>query len=118
MIQEATAMPANLALASTWDPPLARRQGEGVGREARAKGFSVLLGGAANVHGPHHTVDGRVWHLQRHPRCWDIKLPAHPGHGKTLVKREGQLQPSWAGVGQGKVRASGHAKEKNNPPKG
>ena len=43
----ATAMPSDLALASSWDPDLARRQGEAVGAEARAKGFSVLLGGAA-----------------------------------------------------------------------
>ena len=45
----ATAMPSNLALAATWDPALARRQGEAVGAEARAKGFDVLLGGAANL---------------------------------------------------------------------
>jgi beta-glucosidase len=45
----ATAMPSNLALASTWDPAVARRQGEAVGAEARAKGFSVLLGGASNL---------------------------------------------------------------------
>jgi len=45
----ATAMPSNLALASTWSLELARRQGESVGAEARAKGFSVLLGGAANL---------------------------------------------------------------------
>ena len=43
----ATAMPSNLALASTWNVDLARRQGESVGGEARAKGFSVLLGGTA-----------------------------------------------------------------------
>ncbi len=45
----ATAMPSNLALAATWDLALARRQGESVGEEARAKGFNVLLGGAANL---------------------------------------------------------------------
>jgi beta-glucosidase len=45
----ATAMPSNLALASTWDPALARIQGQTVGAEARAKGFNVLLGGAANL---------------------------------------------------------------------
>jgi beta-glucosidase len=45
----ATAMPSDLALASTWDLATARRQGEVVGAEARAKGFSVLLGGAANL---------------------------------------------------------------------
>ena len=45
----ATAMPSNLALASTWDLALARRQGEAVGADARAKGFNVLLGGPANL---------------------------------------------------------------------
>ncbi len=45
----ATAMPSNLALASSWDPELARNQGETVGAEARAKGFNVLLGGTANL---------------------------------------------------------------------
>ena len=45
----ATAMPSDLALASTWDLALARRQGEAVGAEARARGFNVLLGGAANL---------------------------------------------------------------------
>ena len=45
----ATAMPSDLALASSWDEALARRQGETVGAEARAKGFSVLLGGAVNL---------------------------------------------------------------------
>jgi len=46
---QATAMPADLALASSWDVALARRQGEAVGAEARAKGFNVLLGGTANL---------------------------------------------------------------------
>ena len=45
----ATAMPSSLALASTWDPELARLQGQAVGAEARAKGFNVLLGGTANL---------------------------------------------------------------------
>ena len=45
----ATAMPSDLALASTWDPEMARLQGQSVGAEARAKGFNVLLGGTANL---------------------------------------------------------------------
>jgi beta-glucosidase len=45
----ATAMPSDLALASTWDPEIARLEGQSVGAEARAKGFNVLLGGAANL---------------------------------------------------------------------
>jgi beta-glucosidase len=45
----ATAMPSNLALASTWNPEVARLQGQSVGAEAHAKGFNVILGGAANL---------------------------------------------------------------------
>ena len=45
----ATAMPSDLALAATWDLALARRQGAAVAAEARARGFNVLLGGAANL---------------------------------------------------------------------
>jgi beta-glucosidase len=46
---QATAMPSDLALASTWDAATARRQGEAVGAEARARGFNVLLAGVANL---------------------------------------------------------------------
>ena len=45
----ATAMPSDLSLASTWSPEMARLQGQSVAMEARAKGFNVLLGGAANL---------------------------------------------------------------------
>ena len=47
--ESATAMPSNLALAATWDEALARRQGEAVANEARARGFNLLLGGAVNL---------------------------------------------------------------------
>ena len=46
---QATAMPSNLALAATWDVATAEAQGAAVGGEARARGFNVLLGGAANL---------------------------------------------------------------------
>lgn len=45
----ATGLPSGLALASTWDPALARAAGAMVGAEARSKGFNVLLGGGANI---------------------------------------------------------------------
>lgn len=38
-----------ISLASTWNPGLARLQGQSVGAEAQAKGFNVVLGGAANL---------------------------------------------------------------------
>lgn len=45
----ATAMPSALALASSWNPALARQVGAVIGAEARAKGFNVLLAGGANL---------------------------------------------------------------------
>jgi beta-glucosidase len=45
----ATALPAGLSLASTFDPTLAYRAGALVGGEAWAKGFNVLLGGGVNL---------------------------------------------------------------------
>ena len=45
----ATALACGLALGASFDPQLARRAGEMLGREARAKGFNVLLGGGMNL---------------------------------------------------------------------
>lgn len=50
-----TALPASLALASTFNRELAYAGGAMIGAEARAKGFNVLLAGGAN--------------LARDPRC-------------------------------------------------
>ena len=46
---DATAMPSELALAASFDPGLAQRAGAAIGAEARARGFSVLLAGGANL---------------------------------------------------------------------
>jgi beta-glucosidase len=45
----ATALPAGLALAAGFDPALARRAGDVIGREARDRGFNVQLAGAMNL---------------------------------------------------------------------
>src|SRR5664279_3995851 len=45
----ATALPSSLALASTWNPDVARAGGAMIAGEARAKGFNVLLAGGANL---------------------------------------------------------------------
>lgn len=45
----ATALPAGLALAATFDPALARAAGEAIGREARSRGFNVQLAGGINL---------------------------------------------------------------------
>lgn len=52
---QATALPASLLLGATFDPDLAYETGALVGREARSKGFNVMLAGGAN--------------LVRDPRC-------------------------------------------------
>ena len=46
---DATAMPSALAVAATFDTDLAETAGAAVGAEARAMGFSVLLGGGADL---------------------------------------------------------------------
>ena len=46
---DATAMPSSLALAASFDTDLARRFGAAIASEARAMGFDVLLGPAANL---------------------------------------------------------------------
>ncbi|UYY59476.1 beta-glucosidase [Sphingomonas sp. S2-65] len=45
----ATALPASLALAASFDPDLAYRGGVMIGSEARAKTFNVLLAGGVNL---------------------------------------------------------------------
>ena len=45
----ATALPAGLALAASFNPALARAAGAVVGREARSRGFNVLLAGSMNL---------------------------------------------------------------------
>ena len=45
----ATALPASIALAASFDPDLARRAGAMIAGEARARGFNVLLGPGINL---------------------------------------------------------------------
>jgi len=45
----ATCFPTACALASSWDPALAERIGEAIGREARAQGVAVVLGPGINL---------------------------------------------------------------------
>ncbi len=45
----ATALPAGLALAASFNPPLARTAGDMIGREARSRGFNVQLAGGMNL---------------------------------------------------------------------
>ncbi|WP_200885680.1 beta-glucosidase [Mycobacterium kyorinense] len=45
----ATALPAGLALAASFNPALAYAAGAAIGREARSRGFNVLLAGGINL---------------------------------------------------------------------
>nr|VTP01717.1 Thermostable beta-glucosidase B [Mycobacterium riyadhense] len=45
----ATALPASLALAASFNPALARTSGQAIAREARGRGFNVLLAGGINL---------------------------------------------------------------------
>ena len=46
----ATALPASIALGASFNPGLARRSGQMVGKEARSKGLNVQLAGGLNLH--------------------------------------------------------------------
>ncbi|HEY0083580.1 MAG TPA: glycoside hydrolase family 3 N-terminal domain-containing protein, partial [Pyrinomonadaceae bacterium] len=46
----ATAMPAGIALAATWNPALVERAAREIGRDARAKGVHFLLGPGVNIY--------------------------------------------------------------------
>jgi beta-glucosidase len=46
----ATAMAGGISLASSWDPALAQRVGEEIGRDVRAKGKHFLLGPGVNIY--------------------------------------------------------------------
>jgi beta-glucosidase len=46
---QATALPSGLLMAATWNPTLAYQAGAVIGREAHARGFNVVLGGAINL---------------------------------------------------------------------
>ncbi len=46
---DATPLPSGLSLAATWDPKTAYSGGAMIGKEARQKGFNVLLAGGVNL---------------------------------------------------------------------
>ena len=54
---QSTAYPAGVLLAATWDRELARREGEQLGRDARARDCQVLLGPGMNLY--RHPQNGR-----------------------------------------------------------
>src|SRR5580692_2253214 len=57
-----TALPNNLAAASSWDPEAAFEYGALIGRELRQEGYSMSLGGGVNL--PREPRDGRTFEYQ------------------------------------------------------
>ncbi len=57
-----TALPNNLAAASSWDPQTAFEYGALIGRELRAQGYSMTLGGGVNL--PREPRNGRTFEYQ------------------------------------------------------
>ncbi len=57
-----TALPNNLAAASAWDPQGAFEYGALIGRELRAEGYSMSLGGGVNL--PREPRNGRTFEYQ------------------------------------------------------
>ena len=47
---QSTAYPAGIALAATWDADLAKREGESLGNDSRARGVHFLLAPAVNIY--------------------------------------------------------------------
>ncbi len=45
-----TAYPAGVLLAATWDPGIARREGESLGKDGRSRGDNILLGPGTNIY--------------------------------------------------------------------
>jgi len=57
-----TALPNNLAAASSWDPQAAFEYGALIGRELREQGYSMSLGGGVNL--PREPRNGRTFEYQ------------------------------------------------------
>ena len=57
-----TALPNNLAAASSWDPQAAFEYGALIGRELRTEGYSMSLGGGVNL--PREPRNGRTFEYQ------------------------------------------------------
>ncbi|MHB1698979.1 MAG: beta-glucosidase [Acidobacteriaceae bacterium] len=45
-----TAYPSGIALAATWNQPLAEQEGRHLGRDARARGVNIILGPGVNIY--------------------------------------------------------------------
>src|SRR5512132_4144483 len=69
----AVALPASIVLGASFNLPLSREAGTILGREARVRGFNVMLGGGINLARPPKRPELRVLLRgsagERRPRC-------------------------------------------------
>ncbi len=72
---EATSLPATLALAATFDPDLARAAGEMLGAEAHAKGFNIQLGRRREPD-PRAAQRPKLRNMPARIRCWPARSSA------------------------------------------
>ena len=60
-------LPASILLGSSFNPELARSSGRMIGREARSRGFNVMLAGGINLARDLH--NGRTSNIFLRSRC-------------------------------------------------
>ncbi|WP_368112134.1 hypothetical protein [Bifidobacterium adolescentis] len=98
-----TYLPSGSAVASTWNPDLARMTGEVLGEEARGRGKDVILGPSINI--------------KRSPLCGRNFRIHERGSGPDRRARCG-LHPRRAGIRRGRLRETLRGQQPGNRPIG
>jgi beta-glucosidase len=90
---EATSLPATLALAATFDPDLALAAGEMLGAEAHAKGFNIQLAGGVNL--TREPRNGRNFEYAGEDPCWPAgsSAPRWPASRAATWSRPSSISP-------------------------
>lgn len=118
----ATAFPANIGLAATWNPELAEQIGGAIAQQARALGRAQILGPTTDVsHSPlsanvfetwgenpwlaSRIVDGYIGGVQAEGEIATAIYPAAAGSPESAVARESDLRPLEAAVTESGVWA-------------
>jgi beta-glucosidase len=77
--RQATALPAPIAMAASWDVAAATEDGKVIGRETRAFGMNVALSGGSNL--ARNPLAGRVWEAEGEDPLLTGKLVAAQTRG-------------------------------------
>jgi beta-glucosidase len=67
-----TALPSNIAAAASWDPQAACDYGALIGRELRAQGYNMTLGGGTNL--TREPRNGRTFEYQGEDPPWSVTV--------------------------------------------